>query len=165
MLGYYSHLITDALYIGFIRDEKRVKAAWDRIKADKNLKERATGFTEDFDSIKKLVPKRERLHELYVMEAEYLRDTPDSGYITEIMTLKAFPDYIDYLPHGSIVRKIGVMGYMPVADDASFEPIIVTREEFAGFIDNTAKFVVDKLRDCQDMLSILGSRENKIIHT
>lgn len=34
-LGYYAHLITDAVFQAMIRDENRVKAAWMRIHADK----------------------------------------------------------------------------------------------------------------------------------
>ena len=71
---------------------------------------------ETWDSVKRLIPKKDRMREIYAMEAEYLSDHPSSGYLTEIMPLKTFPDYIDYLPQGSIVRKIGVMGYLPEVD-------------------------------------------------
>ena len=33
LLGYYAHLITDAAFQKFVRDENRVKAVWRRIKA------------------------------------------------------------------------------------------------------------------------------------
>lgn len=54
-------------------------------------------------------PKKDRMREIYAMEAEYLCGHPNSGYLTEILPLKAFHDYIDYLPQGCVVRKIGVM--------------------------------------------------------
>jgi len=53
------------------------------------------------------------MKDIYTIEAEYLEKNPDSGYLSYIMKLKEFPDYIDYLPKGAIVRKIGVMGYLP----------------------------------------------------
>ncbi len=69
------------------------------------------------------------------------------------MPLKDFPDYIDYLPHGCIARKIGVMGYLPELDESRTQPIAMSREEFASFSDNTASLVVRKLKsqsaECQ----------------
>ena len=67
--------------------------------------------------------------------------------MTEILPLKEFPDYIDYLPHGCIVRKIGVMGYLPEVDENLSNPISMSREEFIFFIDNTVALVVSKLRE------------------
>lgn len=147
LLGYYSHLITDAAFQWYIRDDKRVKDTWDRIDADKNLRIRATGHRKDWDSIKKLFSKKERMHEIYSMEAEYLRDNPNSGYLAEILPLKAFPDYIDYLPYGCIVRKIEIMGYMPQLDENLANPIFMSREEFTFFADYTVSLVVEKLRE------------------
>jgi len=68
---------------------------------------------ENWDSVKKLIHKNDRMKDIYTIEAEYLEKNPDSGYLSYIMKLKEFPDYIDYLPKGAIVRKIGVMGYLP----------------------------------------------------
>ncbi|NLO48868.1 MAG: zinc dependent phospholipase C family protein [Clostridiales bacterium] len=147
LLGYYVHLITDAAYQGYIRDDKRVKDIWRRIDADENLRVRAMGYPKDWESIKKLIPKNERLHETYSMEAEYLQDNPTSGYLTEILPLKAFPDYIDYLPHGCIVRKIGVMGYLPKLDESLTNPIAMSKDEFISFIDNTTLLAARKLRE------------------
>lgn len=147
LLGYYAHLITDAAFQWYIRDDKRVKDTWGRIYADENLCLRAKGYSEDWDSVKKLISKNERMHEIYPMEAEYLRDNPTSGYLTEILPLKEFPDYIDYLPHGCIVRKIGVMGYLPELDETLTDPIAISREEFISFVDNTTLLVVSKLSE------------------
>ncbi|MHB1152344.1 MAG: zinc dependent phospholipase C family protein [Eubacteriales bacterium] len=147
LLGYYAHLITDAAFQWYIRDDKRVKDIWKRIKADDNLRLCAIGFPENFDSVKKLISKSKRLHEIYSMEAEYLRDNPASGYLTEILPLKEFPDYIDYLPHGCVVRKIGVMGYLPELDENFTDPIVISRDEFISFADNTTSLVVSKLRE------------------
>ena len=147
MLGYYVHLITDAAFQWYIRDEKRVKDTWRRINADENLRVRAMGYPKDWDSVKILIPNNERIHEINAMEAEYLREHPTSGYLTEILTLKEFPDYIDYLPHGCIVRKIGIMGYVPELDEHLRDPIAMSRDEFTFFIDNTTSLVVSKLRE------------------
>lgn len=144
LLGYYAHLITDAAFQAMIRDEDRVKTAWCRIKADDELRRASDGMVENWDSIKKLVPKRERMRRIYAMEAAYLRDHPDSGYLTEILPLKDFPDYIDYLPHGCIVRKIGVMGYLPESDD-TLKFITMSQAEYDTFVENTVKLVADKI--------------------
>ena len=147
LLGYYVHLIVDAAFQGYIRDDNRVKDTWLRINADEKLRLSAIGYPNDWDSVKKLISKKDRMHEIHTMEAEYLRDNPTSGYLTEILPLKEFPDYIDYLPHGCIVRKIGVMGYIPDLDETLINPIAMSRQEFISFVDNTAALVVNKLRE------------------
>ena len=146
LLGYYSHLLTDAAFQAMIRDEDRVKAVWVRIKADDELCKSGMGMEENWDSVKRLVPKRERMREIYALEAEYLRDNPDSGYLTEILPLKEFPDYIDYLPSGCIVRKIGIMGYLPQQDDTLTKFVSVSREEFTAFSVETTELVAKNLR-------------------
>lgn len=147
LLGYYAHLITDAAYQTMTRNEDRVKAAWCRIQTDAALREASIGMEETWDSIKKLISKRERMREIYVMEAEYLRDHPDSGYLTQILPLKEFPDYIDYLPHGSIVRKIGAMGYLPKADESVKGFIAISRAEYAAFVRDTIQLVMKQFAD------------------
>ena len=146
LLGYYAHLLTDAAFQAFIRDEDRVKAAWRRIKADAELGPASAGMEETWDAIKLLVPKRERMRRIYVIEGEYLRDHPDSGYLTEILPLTEFPDYINYLPSGAIVRKIGVMGYLPKPDESVTGFITMSREEYRTFVEKTIETVTEKIR-------------------
>lgn len=142
LLGYYSHLVTDAAYQEMIRDENRVKAVWKRIRADVQLNERSRDMDETWDSVKKLISKNDMKREIDQIEAEYLINHPDSGYLTEILPLKAFPDYIDYLPHGCIVRKIGIMGKIPERD-ISFEKFVsISRSEYSDFIERTVRLVI-----------------------
>ncbi len=141
LLGYYSHLITDAAFQAMIRDEERVKAAWMRINADEKLSAASAGMDETWDSMKRLVPKNERMREIDAIEAEYLSNHPKSGYLTEILPLKSFPDYIDYLPQGCIVRKIGIMGYLPEPDKSMIRFISISKDEYADFVEDTIQLV------------------------
>ena len=147
LLGYYAHLITDAAFQAMIRDEERVKAAWDRIKADKELSVSSTGMEETWDSIKRLVSKRNRMQEIYSMEAKYIRDNPNTGYLTEILPLKEFPDYIDYLPAGAVVRKIGVMGYLPKLGDFTVKYITMSQEEYAACVKDTICLILEQFAE------------------
>ena len=152
LLGYYSHLITDAFFQEVIREEKRVAAVWARIKANEGLMQRlkeletqsGESLPENWDMVKRLIPKEQRMRELESLEAEYLQTHPESGYITDIMPLKEFPDYIDYLPHGSIAFKIPYLGsYIPrIYEEAQF--IGVSREEFAEYVKNTVDLVCER---------------------
>ena len=144
--GYYAHLITDAEFQRLIRDEKRVKAAWDRIKAHHELREKAAGMPETWDSVKLLINRKERMKDLYSIEKDYLDAHPDSGYLTEIMGLEAFPDYIDYLPQGAIARKVKVMGYLPQKEVSEYPYIAMSAEEYHLFLDRAADLVVDGIR-------------------
>ena len=145
LLGYYAHLITDAAFQVMIRNEARVRAAWRRIKADEELSVASAGMEETWDAIKMLVPKGDRMRRIYAMEGEYLRDHPDSGYLTEILPLKKFPDYIDYLPTGAVVRKLGVMGYLPEPDESVTKFITMSREEYQTFVADTIRLVETQL--------------------
>ena len=97
---------------------------------------------ENWDSIKKVINKNERMKDIYTIEAEYLNQHPDSGYLTEILGLQKFPDYIDYLPKGAIVRKINVMGYIPKKELGEFSFIAMTREEYSIFLDEAIKQII-----------------------
>jgi len=147
LLGYYSHLITDAAFQATIRDEDRVRAVWMRIKADEELSVAGAGMDETWDSVKRLIPKKDRMREIYAMEAEYLNDSPNPGYLTEILPLKSFPDYIDYLPKGCIVRKIGVMGYLPELDKSMNKYITMSKGEYANFVEDTIQFVAKQFAE------------------
>ena len=147
LMGYYAHLITDAAFQKMIRDEKRVKAVWKRIKENENLREQSVGMDETWDNAKKLIPKKVWIGHIYSLEAEYLKAHPDSGYLTEILPLKAFPDYIDYLPKGAIVRKIGVMGYLPRINEELGEWIALSREEYEGYIHETIQLILDRFSE------------------
>ncbi len=142
LLGYYAHLLTDAAFQAMIRNEDRIRAVWKRIKSNEQLRQASSGMDETWDSAKKLISKSNRMKEIYTMEAEYLRDHPNSGYLTEILPLKDFPDYIDYLPRGCIVRKIGVMGYLPKPDD-TVDFITMSRQEYAEFVNQTVQLVLE----------------------
>lgn len=142
LLGYYAHLITDAEFQRYIRDAERVAASWKRIKAHPILSKQAINMAETWDSVKKLINGQERMKDIYTMEAEYLAEHPDSGYLTQIIKLQSFPDYIAYLPKGAIVRKIGVMGYLPRKELGSYPFIAMTREEYAAFLNRAIKLVV-----------------------
>ena len=140
LLGYYAHLLTDAAFQAMIRNEARVRAVWDRIQADPLLRGKAAGLPETWDTVKRLIPKNARMQEIDTLEAEYLAAHPGSGYLTEILPLTDFPDYIDYLPTGAIVRKIGVMGAMPQTHDTAF--ITLSREEYRAFVEGTVALVL-----------------------
>lgn len=147
LMGYYAHLITDAAFQKMIRDEERVKAVWKRIKENENLREQSAGMDETWDNAKKLIPKRVWVGHIYSLEAEYLNTHPDSGYLTEILPLKTFPDYIDYFPKGAIVRKIGVMGYLPEINESLEEWIAISREEYEGYIHETIQQILDRFSE------------------
>ena len=142
LLGYYAHLVTDAEFQRHIRDPQRIAATWERIKNHPVLSEKIADIPETWDSVKQLINGHQRMKDLYTLEAEYLKAHPDSGYLTEILPLKSFPDYIPYLPKGAIVRKIGVMGYLPKKDLGMYSFVAMTREEFSTFLSNATQQVI-----------------------
>ena len=140
LLGYYSHLLTDAAFQRFIREPDRVAAVWRRILADPELAERAENMDRTWDCAKKVIPGNDRTQGIYNMEAIYLNEHPDSLYLTCVLPLKSFPDYIDYLPEGGIVRKIGVMGYVPQYQENQ-KYLSISPEEYSAFTEHAIDFV------------------------
>lgn len=146
LLGYWAHLIADAEFQRYIRDEDRVRASWERLRANAEYSQRAEGMGETWDSMKILFPAKERMQEISAIELDYLDQHPDSGYLTEILPLTDFPDYIDYFLPGSIVRKIGKMRKPYVPENASLRFIAMSREEYAIYVRNASKLVSDGLK-------------------
>jgi hypothetical protein len=149
LLGYYAHLIVDVAFQVMILDEERVKEVWKRIRAAGRLSTTELGLAETWAAVKSIIPKAEKTAEFAAVEAEYLAKHPDSGYLTEILPLQNFPDYIDYLPKGGIVRKIGVMGGIPVSDKAVDQLITVSKEEYEGFVEDAVQLVLHRFRENQ----------------
>lgn len=142
LLGYYAHLIADAEFQRYIRDDERVTNVWKRIKEQTVLTHQTAGMPETWDTVKKLINKNERLKGIFTLEAEYLEEHLDSGYLTEILPLTSFPDYLDYLPHGAIVRKIGIMRYFPESDPGKYPFVFLSREEYELFLAHTSELIV-----------------------
>lgn len=153
LLGYYAHLITDAEFQRYIRDEKRVEAVWNRIKNHAVLSEQSQGMVENWDSVKILINGKERMKDIYSIEKEYLEENPNSGYLTEIIELKAFPDYIEYLPVGAIVRKVATMGYIPKRETGEFLYIGMSRDEYGTFVNSATELVIDGINKKYDNIS------------
>ena len=147
LLGYYSHLITDAEIQRTIRDPGRVAASWGRIKKVPELAEKASGLLEDWDTVKRIFPKEDRMKDFFYIEWEYLNTHPDSGWFTEIKGLEYFPDYIDYLPEQSISKKIKLMYYEPANEKSTYPFVAFSREEYSGFIERTIRLVTNAIKD------------------
>lgn len=142
LMGYYAHLIADAEFQRYVRDEGRVAAVWKRIKTHPILSEKAFGMQENWDSVKSLIGNEERKKDIYSIEAAYLKKHPECGYLTEILNLNDFLDYIDYLPNGAIVRKINIMGYIPEVEISAYPYVAMSEEEYENFIEESIKLVV-----------------------
>ena len=144
LLGYYAHLLADAAYERMARNEARVRAAWARIRRDDALNRASAGMEENWDSIKRLLTRREIKRTTQWYEAEYLQSNPDSGYLTELLPLKEFPTYLDYLEQGCIVRKIGVMGRVPEKSGTKPRWIAISREEYEAYIEDTIALILER---------------------
>ena len=154
LLGYYSHLITDAELQRTIRDPERVAASWERIKKVPELAEKASGQPEDWDAVKRIFPREDRMKDFFCIEREYLDAHPGSGWFTEIRGLEYFPDYLDYLPKQSIPKKIKIMYYEPANEVSTYPFLAFSREEYSGFIERTIGLVTDAIKELKEIRGI-----------
>ncbi|MBQ1257687.1 MAG: zinc dependent phospholipase C family protein [Clostridia bacterium] len=152
LLGYYAHLITDAMYMQFLIEENRVNATWKRILADEEAKKCAEGLECSWKNIRAILPRDVRFDEIGAIERKYLDAHPDSGFYKYILTLTDFPDYIDYLPKGAIKRKIGVMGVVPEPMKDGKVLIGTTEEELFGFVRHASEVIAWKIAQAEKMI-------------
>ena len=145
LLGYYAHLMTDASFQAMIRDEDRMRAVWNRIRGTPSLGMLSETMAPTWDSVKHLIPTKERMREIHALEAEYLRSHPNSGYLTEILPLQSCADYIDYLPKGAVVRKVGIMGRLPKNEQSIYPFVAMTREEYDEYLEAAFKLILKNL--------------------
>lgn len=145
LLGYYAHLAADAEFQRMIRDSKRVENVWKRIDHSPKYYELSADLPRTWDTVKKIISKKDRFKEIYSIEGTYLRNNPNSGYFTEILSLIDFPDYIDYLPDGAIVRKIPKM----IVNEELLKPIdcyiSITPEEVADFVKASVGIITSRI--------------------
>ncbi len=144
-LGYYAHLIADVAYIHFLRDEERVANMWQRIHAVPELAAQAEGFAETYQTIKQVFGKARRDAALVAMENAYLYAHPETAYLTVLQTVRDFPDYLDFLPPGALLRKIGVLGTVPEKHVGEIKQVFFTREEFEGYVAQTCEEVIKRI--------------------
>ena len=135
--GYIAHLIADIAFYRFIHDEQLTSARWERICASPGLAEQAQDQPCSWENIKRIFGKKRVFAGIVAMENEYLHHHPETAYLTVLQTVKDFPDYLDYLPKGSMMRKIRVMGQAPEAYDGENDPLFFPREELDGYIERT----------------------------
>lgn len=145
LLGYYVHLLTDAAFGAMTRQPDRVHAAWERLRQNPELAAAARGMEETWDNIKLLIPGKEMKRCFHALEGAYLRDNPSSGYLTEILPLRIFPDYLEYMPKGCYARKIRVMGYRPRPVVREPDWIAVSRAEYEAYVQSTVELVSQRL--------------------
>lgn len=149
-LGYYSHLLTDACFQKFTRDEARVRDMMVRIRKHPRMSARMNGLPYEYDAVKRAFSKKERLYDVAQIEYEYICSNPQSAYMTVLRTTKNFPEYISFFPKGAIVRKLGVMAVPPEkVEDAEF--VFISRKEYADFLEETYANVFGKLNDREEI--------------
>jgi hypothetical protein len=147
LLGYYSHLVADVEFQKFIRDGKRVKNIFSRVKNKENLYNEIKGYPEDFDTLKRVFGKHNIFYDIYMQEFNYLKDNSNSRYNTVLKKTNDFPDYIDYLPKGAIARKINIIkDYLDVKQQRD-EFIFFPEQEFKEFVEETSSLIYELINN------------------
>lgn len=63
-----------------------------------------------------------------------------------VLKKNSFPDYMDYLPKGAIVRKVKVIGYMPQKEAGQYPYIGFSKEEYNHFVNNATQLVAEAIK-------------------
>lgn len=147
LLGYYSHLVTDVEFQKFIRDDKRVKNIFSRVKSKKELYKEIMDYPQEFDTLKKVFGKQNMFYDIYMQEFNYLKHNPNSRYNTILKNIKDFPDYLDYLPEGAIIRKINIIKeYLNIKQQRT-EYIFFSEHEFKEFVEKTSSLIYELIEN------------------
>lgn len=118
LLGYYAHLLVDEAYQKMVRRIARPQ-----------------------------ISPEQRGEEVLAIEGAYLLQNPDSGYLTCLLPLEEFPDYLDYLPPGSITRRIGLVGYQPPRTVLDRKPVFIPEEEYLAFVADGIEQVLAEFKE------------------
>lgn len=147
LLGYYSHLVTDVKWLEYMHNECRVKACYERIRKIPELYEKIRDLPVEYYSFKNTFGKRCFLDDVVDIEHRYIIENPENSYNGILRKTTDFPDYLDFLPEGAILRKIGIMAYEPPAETAEKEHIFYTAEEYKRFITDMTEFMCKLITD------------------
>ena len=76
-------------------------------------------------------------------EAKQIMDSEDGYIILDARTQEEYDQ--GHIP-GAIVRKIGVMAYLPKPDESVTGFITMSREEYSRFVEETISMVLARIR-------------------
>lgn len=146
--GYYAHLVLDALTQHFLREEKRLTACFARIKERPALQSQIEDKPQTFDMLKQVFGKNIVIHDIAALEQRYVLEHPNCCYNTILRQTENFPDYLDILPPGAIVRKICVMAPAIEQLPMPTEQVFFSEEEFFGLLQSAADHLLSRLQIC-----------------
>lgn len=147
LMGYYSHLVVDVEFQRFVRDERRVKDIFIRIKEKENLRLKIAGMPEDFDTLKSVFGKWYIFDDIHIQEQRYLADHEESRYNTILKKINSFPDYLDYMPEGAISRKLKIITAQSNQFEEREEFLFFSEEEMIGFTKETAALIFRLMKE------------------
>ncbi len=143
--GYYAHILVDALYQDFTHRPEEVEESFGRLDRDPAFRERRGSRPKDFDTLKELFGPRFTYREIEHLEGLYLREHPDSLFLTVLRHVHSFPDYMPEFPSGAFSRKIALMAYLP--DPGAGEEIFWTGEKYSRFLEEAFLLLYRNLRE------------------
>lgn len=147
LAGYYAHLITDVEYQKFVRDEKRLERLYERLRENEEAREIFSGYPQTYDAVKEAFGRKKVYEDIFIIENRYINAHPDSFYNTVLRKITEFPDYLDFLPAGAVVRKIGVMTYEVPKNIPDIPLMFFPEEEYMAHITQTTDIVSSKLHE------------------
>lgn len=147
MLGYYSHLIVDVEFQKFVREENRVKAIFTRLFERPDLSKQIGERPHNFDTIKSVFGKDNVFFDLYLQELNYLVEHPESRYYSILGKINTFPDYMDYLPEGAIVRKLKTITNYLDTEEQRTDFVFFSEDEISNFIEAVCQFIIVKINE------------------
>jgi len=146
-LGYYAHLISDARFQAFIREESRVSACFFRLSQYPEIRIKLEGKPINWDTIKEIFPKQVRYRDIVDHENEYIINNPNSCYNTILLTTDDYYDFTGILPTDGIKRKLPIMAPRNKSYQFSNQPhLFVTAEEYEHYLDSTSAFIYGKIK-------------------
>lgn len=147
LLGYYTHLVTDACYQNFVRNPERVANCFSRLKTERHIADQIAGMPENFDTLKNVFGRNTLFRDIATLENNWVFTHPNSVYDRVLRKTTKFPDYLPLFPKGAYPRKIAIM----TGDVTQLYPEdhlrFFTKEEWHSFLDDTEELLVRLLKE------------------
>ena len=147
LLGYYTHLVTDACYQKFVRDPQRVAACFSRLKSERHIADQIAGKPETFDTLKGLFGRKALFRDIAILENNWVFTQPNSVYHRVLRKTTSFPDYLPLFPKGAYPRKIAIMTGNVTQLYPENNLIFFTKQDWSCFLDDTEELLVLLLKE------------------
>lgn len=149
LIGYYAHLIMDMQTQIFNREPNRIKAVYERIESNNEMRLRIEGKAKTMDTLKNEFGFGFMKSDICYIERDYLQEHPKSKFETVLRKVNKFSDYLDYFPKGAFTRKLKIIDEVYDFSELGNTPEVLyfwSKDEYMKYVDDASELIYEKIK-------------------